>query len=69
MDTQPAPKPKDSSDKAVGIGMVCGALVFPLLVQPIIAAAEPGFQPRLYLVGPGGIVGGVIEWLIWRLEK
>jgi len=68
MDTQPAPRPEGSSDKAVGIGIVCGALVFGLIIQPLIALANPEFKPRFYLIGPGGFVGGVIGWLVWRFR-
>lgn len=69
METQPAPTPKGSSDKAVGIGVLCGALVFGLVIQPLIAAADSDFRPGFYIIGPGGFVGGVIGWLVWRLRE
>jgi hypothetical protein len=68
MDTKPAPRFKGSSDKAVGIGILCGSLVFGLIVQPLIVFADPEFRPGFYLIGPGGFVGGVIGWLVWRFR-
>ncbi len=63
METQPAPRPKGSSDKAVGIGVVIGALVF-AVIRPFVAPDDPGF----YIIGPGGFIGGVIGWFVWRLK-